>query len=153
SREMVADHQGGRHQVGVGATAQSGRRAMTRWIMAIGLALASSAAAFAQSDFPSKPVKIIVDSAPGSATDVTARLFADRLGTIWTRRVRTLTHRGAGGGIAARVAARPPADGTTFYVGAASVFTALKGAPGVAPNLPVELPRDFMPIGFMTFQP
>src|SRR4029077_6157090 len=42
---------------------------------------------------------------------------------------------------------------TTFYVGAASVFTALKGAPGVAPNLPVELPRDFMPIGFMTFQP
>jgi tripartite-type tricarboxylate transporter receptor subunit TctC len=126
---------------------------MTRWIMAVGLALLSSAAALAQSDFPSKPVKIIVDSAPGSATDVTARLLADRLGTIWNQQVLTLNHPGAGGAIAARVAAQSPADGTTFYVGAASVFTALKGAPGVAPNLPVELPRDFMPIGFMTFQP
>ena len=126
---------------------------MTRWIMAIGLALASSAAAVAQSDFPNKPVKIIVDSAPGSATDVTARLLADRLGTIWNQQVLTLNHPGAGGAIAARVAAQSPADGTTFYVGAASVFTALKGAPGVASNLPVELPRDFMPIGFMTFQP
>jgi tripartite-type tricarboxylate transporter receptor subunit TctC len=126
---------------------------MTRWIMAIGLALGWSATALAQSDFPSKPVKIIVDSAPGSATDVTARLLADRLGTIWNQQVLTLNHPGAGGAIAARVAAQSPADGTTLYVGAASVFTALKGAPGVAPNLPVELPRDFMPIGFMTFQP
>ena len=44
-------------------------------------------------------------------------------------------------------------DGYTLYIGAASTFTALKGAPGVAPNLPIELPRDFMPIGFITQQP
>src|SRR5262245_25526253 len=98
---------------------------MTRWIMVIGLALASSAGALAQSDFPSKPVKIIVDSAPGSATDVTARLLGDRLGSIWNQQVLILNHPGAGGAIAARVALQSAPDGYTFYVGAASVFTAI----------------------------
>jgi tripartite-type tricarboxylate transporter receptor subunit TctC len=154
---MVADHQGGRHQVGMNeaiATAmRTGRLAMKHWALAIGLVLAPCAGALAQSDYPNKPVKIIVDSAPGSATDVTARLLADRLGVIWNQQVLTLNHPGAGGAIAARVASQATADGYTFYVGAASVFTALKGAPGVAANLPVELPRDFAPMGFMTFQP
>ncbi len=36
---------------------------------------------------------------------------------------------------------------------AASVFTALAGAPGVADNLPLQLPRDFLPITFLTQQP
>ena len=127
---------------------------MQNWILAIGLVLASSAAAQAQSGgYPDKPVKIIVDSAPGSATDVTARLLGDRLSQIWGQQVLILNHPGAGGAIAARVAAQSAPDGYTLYVGAASVFTALKGAPGVAANLPVELPRDFAPMGFMTFQP
>jgi tripartite-type tricarboxylate transporter receptor subunit TctC len=126
---------------------------MKALLLAAAAALAVCSSAQAQSDYPNKPVKIIVDSAPGSATDVTARLMADRLSVIWNQQVLTLNHPGAGGAIAARVASQAPADGYTFYIGAASVFTALKGAPGVAANLPVELPRDFMPIGFMTFQP
>jgi tripartite-type tricarboxylate transporter receptor subunit TctC len=126
---------------------------MRLWFWTIAVALGATAAAQAQDAYPSKPVRIIVDSAPGSATDVTARLLADRLGNIWGQQVLTLNHPGAGGGIAARVAAQSPSDGYTFYVGAASVFTAIKGAPGVAPNLPVELPNDFAPIGFITFQP
>lgn len=129
------------------------KQALKIWTLAIGFALASSASALAQSDYPNRPVKIIVDSAAGSATDVTARLLADRLGTIWNQQVLVLNHPGAGGAIAARVASQSPADGYSLYVGAASVFTAIKGAPGVAANLPVELPRDFAPIGFMTFQP
>ena len=52
-----------------------------------------------------------------------------------------------------RAASQAAPDGYTLYVGAASTFTALKGAPGVAPNLPIELPRDFAPIGFITQQP
>ena len=60
---------------------------------------------------------------------------------------------GGGGSIAARAGQTATPDGYTLYIGAASTFTALKGAPGVAPNLPIELPRDFMPIGFITQQP
>jgi tripartite-type tricarboxylate transporter receptor subunit TctC len=107
----------------------------------------------AQSDFPNKPVKFIVDSAPGSATDVINRLVADRLAQIWGQQVLTLNHPGAGGSLAVNVALQAQPDGTTFFVGNASVFLALKGAPGVAPNLPVELPRDFTPIGFIAHQP
>ena len=133
-----------------------------RWPPTIAAALAAgliaapglTSGAQAQTDpYPSKPVRIIVDSAPGSATDISARLMADRLTQVWGQQVIIINQPGAGGSIAARAAAQAAPDGYTLYVGAASVFTALKGAPGVAPNLPVELPRDFAPIGFMTEQP
>lgn len=114
---------------------------------------ASIGAAQAQSDYPSKPVRIICDSAPGSATDVTARIVADGLSRLWNQQVVVLNHPGGGGSIAARVAASSANDGYTIYLAAASVFTALAGAPGVADNLPLQLPRDFLPIGFVSQQP
>ncbi len=98
-------------------------------------------------------MKIINDSAPGSATDVATRLMAERLGAIWGQQAVVENRPGAGGSIAVRAASQATPDGYTLYVGAASTFTALKGAPGVAPNLPIELPRDFTPIGFITQQP
>jgi tripartite-type tricarboxylate transporter receptor subunit TctC len=64
-----------------------------------------------------------------------------------------LNQPGAGGGISARVAAAAPADGYTLYLPATSVFLAQAGGPGVAPNLPIELPRDFAAIGFVLQQP
>jgi tripartite-type tricarboxylate transporter receptor subunit TctC len=121
-------------------------------IAAIALIGAASQAG-AQANYPDRPVKIINDSAPGSATDTATRLMAERLGQIWGQQPVVENRPGAGGSIAVRAAMQAPADGYTLYVGAASTFTALKGAPGVAPNLPIELPRDFAPIGFMTLQP
>jgi tripartite-type tricarboxylate transporter receptor subunit TctC len=121
------------------------------WTAAIALGLCS--AAHAQASYPDKPVKIIIDSAPGSATDVASRLMAERLGAVWGQQAVVENRPGAGGSIAVRAASMAAPDGYTLYVGAASTFTALKGAPGVAPNLPIELPRDFAPIGFITQQP
>ena len=120
----------------------------------VGIAfVATVVAAKAQVDYPSKPVRIICDSAPGSATDVTARIVADGLSRAWGQQVVVLNHPGGGGSIAARVAATSPNDGYTIYLAAASTFTALAGAPGVADNLPLQVPRDFLPIGFVTQQP
>jgi tripartite-type tricarboxylate transporter receptor subunit TctC len=107
----------------------------------------------AQSGYPDKPVRIVVDSAVGSANDVTARIIADQLGKIWSQQVVIFNQPGAGGSISARVAASAPNDGYTLYMPATSVFLALPGGPGVAPNLPVELPRDFAAIGFVLQQP
>src|ERR1700722_4077689 len=107
----------------------------------------------AQSGYPDKPVRIVVDSAVGSANDVTARIVADQLGKIWNQQVVILNQPGAGGGISARIAATAPNDGYTLYMPATSVFLALPGGPGIAPNLPVELPRDFAAIGFVLQQP
>jgi tripartite-type tricarboxylate transporter receptor subunit TctC len=148
---MVADHQGEQHQGRV--TLDPGRRAMKALSSAVAATIAFCAAAHAQSDFPNKPVKIIIDSAPGSATDVASRLMAERLSQVWGQQAVIVNQPGAGGSIAVRAASQAAADGYTLYVGAASTFTALKGAPGVAPNLPIELPRDFAPIGFITQQP
>src|SRR6476620_9904764 len=117
---------------------------MKRFFLVAAATLALCAPALAQSNYPSKPVKFIVDSAPGSATDVINRLVSERLSQIWGQQVLTLNHPGAGGSLAVNAAAQAQPDGTTFFVGNASVFLALKGAPGIAQNLPVELPRDFI---------
>jgi tripartite-type tricarboxylate transporter receptor subunit TctC len=107
----------------------------------------------AQAAYPTKPVRLVVDSAVGSANDATARILADKLGKIWNQQVVVFNQPGAGGGISARVAAQSPNDGYTLYLPATSVFLALKDGPGVAPNMPVELPRDFAAIGFVLQQP
>jgi tripartite-type tricarboxylate transporter receptor subunit TctC len=107
----------------------------------------------AQSDYPSKPVRIVVDSAAGSANDATSRILADKLSRIWGQQVLTLNQPGAGGGISAKVASQSPPDGYTLYMPATSPFLALPGGPGVAPNLPIELPRDFVSISLVLEQP
>jgi tripartite-type tricarboxylate transporter receptor subunit TctC len=124
------------------------------WI-AVGLIVTITAPgrAQAQSDYPNKPIRMIVDSAAGSANDATSRILADKLSQIWGQQVITLNQPGAGGGIAARVATQSPNDGYTLYLPSTSTFLALPGGLGVAPNMPVEVPRDFTSIGFVLQQP
>jgi tripartite-type tricarboxylate transporter receptor subunit TctC len=107
----------------------------------------------AQSDYPSNTVRIVVDSAAGSANDSTSRVLADRLSKVWNQPVVTLNQPGAGGGISAKVASQAPADGYTLYMPSTSVFLALPGGLGVAPNMPVELPRDFESVSYILEQP
>lgn len=122
-------------------------------IFAIAATLTLTAGVEAQGTYPEKPVRIILDSAPGSSTDVSVRLMAERLSAIWKHQVVVDNRPGGGGSMAARAGQAATPDGYTLYVGAASTFIAVKGAPGVAPNLPIELPRDFTAIGFITQQP
>src|SRR5262245_29344111 len=111
------------------------------------LALSVIVTTFAQAqDFPSRPVKIITDSAPGSAVDVILRVIADRLTQIWGQQVLPVDQPGAGGSIAVRLAASSPPDGYTLFIPALSTFVA---PPGAAANLPIEIPRDFAPVGFL----
>jgi tripartite-type tricarboxylate transporter receptor subunit TctC len=130
-------------------------KANWRWfsIAWLGLLITVAGSARAQSDYPNNTVRIVVDSAAGSANDATSRVIGDRLSKIWNQQVITLNQPGAGGGISARVASQSPADGYTLYMPSTSTFLALPGAPGVAPNLPVELPRDFAPVSYILEQP
>ena len=126
----------------------------SHWLAIASLALALMAGnARAQSDYPNKAVRIVVDSAAGSANDAALRILGDKLSKIWNQQVVTLNQPGAGGGISARVASEAPPDGYTLYMPATSPFLALPGAPGVAPNLPIELPRDFAAISMVLEQP
>ena len=112
---------------------------------------AISGAAYAQaSGYPSKAVTIIADAAPGSTPDVDARFVADGLGKMWGRQVVVIEHPGAFGSIAARAAAEAAPDGYTLYMPALATFVAPKTA---APNVPLHLPHDFIPIGFTAENP
>ena len=119
----------------------------------VAAAVFGGAASAQPADYPNKTVRIISDSAAGSSNDVTSRILAEQLSQLWKQQVLVLNHPGAGGGISARIAGQADPDGYTFYTPAASAFLALKGAPGVSPNLPIVLPTDFLPVAMFTLQP
>jgi tripartite-type tricarboxylate transporter receptor subunit TctC len=108
------------------------------------LALATAMAwpAFA-GDYPNKPIKVISDSAPGSAVDVAFRMVMDRLGAAVGQQIVPVDQPGAGGAIAAHAASQSIPDGYTLFAPALSLFISL---PGKADNLPLILPRDFLPV-------
>jgi tripartite-type tricarboxylate transporter receptor subunit TctC len=110
----------------------------------------ASVQAFAQADYPNKPIRIITHSAAGGAPDVMLRIVGDRLGAALGQQVVVLNQPGAGGAVAARAAASATPDGSTLDMPAASAFVTLAG---LQPNLPLEVPRDFTPIGFVGEQP
>ena len=128
--------------------------ARRHWLRFAGLCLLmlpTMSAAYAQGgNYPAKPVTIISDAAAGSAPDVTVRLVAEGLTRVWGQQVIVLNRPGANGSISARAAADAAPDGYTLYMPSLSTFVAL---PTAAPNLPLKLPRDFLPIGFAADQP
>ena len=71
------------------------------------------------------------------------RLIAEGLCRIWGQQAVVVNQPGAGGAIAARSATTAAPDGYTFGVMALSAFAAL---PGTADNLPVQVPRDAIPV-------
>jgi len=113
--------------------------------------LPAAAVAHAQAvNYPDKAVTVISDAPPGSTPDVDARFVADALTKVWGQQVVIVNRAGANGSIAARVASEAAPDGYTLFMPALSTFAAL---PSVAPNLPLKLPRDFVPIGFTAENP
>jgi tripartite-type tricarboxylate transporter receptor subunit TctC len=115
------------------------------------LALAIGAAGPARADdYPTKPIRIISDSAPGSAVDVTFRMIMDRVGTVLGQQIVPVDQPGASGAIAAHAASESIADGYTLFAPALSLFISV---PGKAENLPLTLPRDFLPVGSLVEQP
>src|SRR5271170_6464372 len=115
------------------------------------LTLPLAPAAHAQAgNYPEKPVTIIADAAPGATPDVDCRFVAAGLAKIWGQQVVVINHPGANGSIAARAATDAAPDGYTLFMPALSTFASL---PTVAPNLPLKLPRDFIPIGYTAENP
>jgi tripartite-type tricarboxylate transporter receptor subunit TctC len=100
--------------------------------------------------YPSGPVKVISDSAPGSAPDAILRIVAERLSDAWGQQVVVMNQPGAGGALAARAAASAPPDGATLFMPVSSAFVTMKGA---APNIPIAVPGDFAPISLIGEQP
>ena len=124
-----------------------------RWMRVVSLvavAMAAANAAWAQAEYPNRPLRLISDSSPGSAVDTGLRIIADGMSKHWNQPVVLVNQPGAAGAISAQIAAQAAADGYTLFGPALSVFLAV---PGKAPNLPLMVPRDFAAVGYTVDQP
>ncbi len=83
----------------------------TLCMAAVGLALSP---VWAQSDYPNRPIKLVVPFPPGGTSDVMGRLMADELGKILKQAVVVENIGGAGGIVGTERAIRLPADGYTL---------------------------------------
>jgi len=122
---------------------------MPRWQIRIPglllLAVLSADPAWAQTDYPNRAVRLISDSAPGGAVDISLRVVVNGMSRYWKQQVVIVNHPGAAGSVSATVASQAAPNGYTLYAPALSLFLAV---PGRAPNLPLMVTRDFAPVGF-----
>ncbi|MGD0027175.1 MAG: tripartite tricarboxylate transporter substrate binding protein [Xanthobacteraceae bacterium] len=111
-------------------------------IAAISLATVQFAGtARAQQTYPTRTVRLILPFNPGSAVDITARLFANRLSERWGKPV-VIENRPGGDGLVAIGAYVSAKDDHTLFFGPVGIFTAL---PYQHETLPYDA-RDLVPI-------
>ncbi len=105
--------------------------------------------AFAQDDYPSRPITLVVGYSVGGSTDSLARPFAEVFGRVLKTKVIVDNVSGAAGAMGAQkvVAARP--DGYTLLLGGNSELVATKL---LNPAQPYDALKDMTPIGVVDHQ-
>ena len=92
--------------------------------LTIALALQLSGSAAAQQAYPTRSVRFILPFNPASASDITARMFADRLSARWGKPV-VVENRPGGDGLISLQAFNTANDDHTLWFGPAGIFTVL----------------------------
>jgi tripartite-type tricarboxylate transporter receptor subunit TctC len=98
--------------------------------------------AFAQTGYPSRPVRMLVGFAPGGTTDIIARVLAAPLSEFFERQFYVENRPGATGNIATELTAKSPPDGTTLLV----VPAAFASNVSLYSRTDYDPLRDFAPI-------
>lgn len=107
-------------------------------------------AAFAQSDYPSRTIRLIVPTSAGGGTDIVARLVAQHLAAAWGQPV-VVENRGGGAGIVGAVSvAKAAPDGYTLLVPFGGVLTI---NPYLYKELGFDSEKDFVPITMLASAP
>ena len=113
-------------------------------------ALCAAATPFAwASDYPNKPVKLVVPYPPGGPTDIVARVVAQKLQEQMGQPFVIDNRPGAGANIGAEAVARSPADGYTLVV----ATTAHAINPSLFSKLNYSITKDFAPVSQLTSGP
>jgi tripartite-type tricarboxylate transporter receptor subunit TctC len=110
--------------------------------LAAAFAAGGLAAAQAQ-DFPARPVKLVVWTAPGGSIDTLSRLIGEKLTPRWKQPVVVENKPGASGILASEYVAKAPADGHTLLV---TINTTHINIPVLRANLPYDPVKDFEPV-------
>jgi tripartite-type tricarboxylate transporter receptor subunit TctC len=125
------------------------RRQFVQGVAAAAVLPSVAPTASAQAAWPTKPIKFVVPFAAGGGTDA----FARPLGKVLTGQLGqsiVIDNRGgAGGTLGAEVAAKSPADGYTFLVGAVHHTIAVS----LYPKLGYDLQKDLVPVTLVSSVP
>lgn len=97
-------------------------------------------------NWPTKPVKLILSQPPGSGADNMARVVSEAVAKGWGQAIVVDNHPGGQNVIGAVQAARAPADGYNFYFATAAALITNKY---LFANLPYDPLRDFTPVGMI----
>ena len=122
------------------------------WISVFSLSLSIFAfTAQAQTtDFPNKPVRIVVPFPPGGATDITARVVSEKLSAKWGQPVVIDNKAGAGGNVGSDLVAKSVHDGYNIVLG-------VTGSHAINVSLYKKMPyhplNDFEPLSQATIYP
>jgi tripartite-type tricarboxylate transporter receptor subunit TctC len=112
-------------------------------LFAVLLVLFAAQTASAQSNYPNRPVKILVGFTPGTAPDLAARMLADRFAEVFGSPFVVENMPGAGSNIATDYVAKAAPDGYTLLMGGNS---SLVINPSLYETLPFDPVKDFEPI-------
>jgi tripartite-type tricarboxylate transporter receptor subunit TctC len=129
------------------ATGEAVMQAVRALVLAMTLLSAGSAAA---QTYPDRAIRILVGFTPGSATDISGRMFAQKLGEALNATITVENIPGGGGGIAAERVARSAPDGYTLYWGANGALTI---NPSLLPNNTLDPLRDLAPVARLLVAP
>ncbi len=102
------------------------------------------AAGIAQ-DYPSKPIRIIVMSGPGSGPDILSRLMGTKLTEAWGQQIIVDNRAGANGIIGAEIGARAAPDGYTLLM----VTSSAAIVAAIVEKLNYDLVKDFSPVSLL----
>lgn len=118
-------------------------------LLAMGASALPGIAGAQAGDWPNKPVRLLVPTAPGGASDRLARLLATGLSRQLGQSFVVENRGGAGGTLGTAVVAKAPADGyTLLFTGAFNTIN-----PGLYPKLPYDYLDDFVHVAPMTQGP
>jgi tripartite-type tricarboxylate transporter receptor subunit TctC len=117
----------------------------------LGLLAAATAIGGANAqDYPTRPITIVVSTAPGGGNDIMARVIGERMSRTLGQQIVVENRPGAGGTIATRQIAMSPPDGYTLGLG--NTGTLAQG-PAYYPNAGYDPRKDFAPVGMIANAP
>ena len=111
-------------------------------LMALSAGLASNS--YAQTDYPNKPIRLIVPFTPGGVTDASARLVAEQMSKRLGHQMIVENKPGASGNIGTSQVAAAEPDGYTLVLGFDGTIVI---NPHVFPSIPFDPVKDFAPVG------
>jgi tripartite-type tricarboxylate transporter receptor subunit TctC len=116
----------------------------TLTLLTLATGLASTSTSYSQSDYPNKPVRLIVPFTPGGVTDASARLVAEQMSKRLGHQMIVENKPGASGNIGTNQVATAEPDGYTLLLGFDGTMVI---NPHVFPSIPFDPVKDFAPVG------